>query len=71
MFLMLEQARSMSMLATMMASEQDLSERHRSIAGAKVQIGRSGRFVGQQAVQLHGGVGMDHGTGRRSTISSG
>ncbi len=58
MFLMLEQARSMSMLATMMATEQDLSERRRSIAGAKVQIGRSGRFVGQQAVQLHGGVGM-------------
>ncbi|WP_346897434.1 acyl-CoA dehydrogenase family protein [uncultured Roseibium sp.] len=58
MFLMLEQARSMSMLATMMASEQDLAERRRSIAGAKVQIGRSGRFVGQQAVQLHGGVGM-------------
>lgn len=58
MFLMLEQARSMSMLATMMADEQDVAERRRSIAGAKVQIGRSGRFVGQQAVQLHGGVGM-------------
>lgn len=58
MFLMLEQARSMAMLATMMAAEQDVAERRRSIAGAKVQIGRSGRFVGQQAVQLHGGVGM-------------
>jgi pimeloyl-CoA dehydrogenase small subunit len=58
MFLMLEQARSMAILATMMAAEQDVAERRRSIAGAKVQIGRSGRFVGQQAVQLHGGVGM-------------
>jgi len=58
MFLMLEQARSMAMLATMMAGEQDEAERRRSIAGAKVQIGRSGRFIGQQAVQLHGGVGM-------------
>ena len=58
MFLMLEQARSMSMLATMMADEHDVAERGRSIAGAKVQIGRSGRFIGQQAVQLHGGVGM-------------
>ena len=23
-----------------------------------MQIGRSGRFVGQQAIQLHGGIGM-------------
>ena len=58
MFLMLEQARSMALLATMMTTEQNEAERRRSIAGAKVQIGRSGRFVGQQAVQLHGGVGM-------------
>ena len=28
------------------------------MAAAKVQIGRSGRFVGQQAIQLHGGIGM-------------
>ena len=30
----------------------------RRCAAAKVQIGRSGRLVGQQAIQLHGGVGM-------------
>ena len=29
-----------------------------AISAAKVQIGRSGRFVGQQAIQLHGGIGM-------------
>jgi alkylation response protein AidB-like acyl-CoA dehydrogenase len=28
------------------------------MAAAKVQIGRSGRLVGRQAVQLHGGIGM-------------
>ncbi len=43
-----EQARSMAMLATMMAAEPNAVERHKSIAAAKVQIGRSGRFVGQQ-----------------------
>ena len=58
MLMALEQARSMAMLATMMVDEADNVERHRSIAAAKVQIGRSGRFVGKTAVQLHGGIGM-------------
>ncbi|AWN55697.1 acyl-CoA dehydrogenase family protein [Methylobacterium sp. 17Sr1-1] len=58
MFIALEQARSMAFLATMMAGEDDADERTRAIAGAKVQIGRSGRIVGQGAVQLHGGVGV-------------
>jgi alkylation response protein AidB-like acyl-CoA dehydrogenase len=48
----------MAFYATMMAEEADPTERHRAIAAAKVQIGRSGRFVGQQAIQLHGGIGM-------------
>jgi pimeloyl-CoA dehydrogenase small subunit len=58
MLIALEQARSMAFYATMMADEPDPTERHRAIAAAKVQIGRSGRFVGQQAIQLHGGIGM-------------
>jgi pimeloyl-CoA dehydrogenase small subunit len=58
MFVALEQARSMAMLATMMAESEDAAERRRAISAAKVQIGRSGRFVGQQAIQLHGGIGM-------------
>ncbi len=53
-----EQARSMAMLATMMAEEADARERRASISAAKVQIGRSGRAVGQAAIQLHGGIGM-------------
>jgi alkylation response protein AidB-like acyl-CoA dehydrogenase len=48
----------MAMFAAMMAQEQNAEERRKAISAAKVQIGRSGRFVGQQAVQLHGGVGM-------------
>jgi pimeloyl-CoA dehydrogenase small subunit len=54
----LEQARSMAYYATMMAAEPDAKERRRAMAAAKVQIGRSGRVVGEGAVQLHGGIGM-------------
>src|SRR5712691_936887 len=58
MFVALEQARSMAMLATMMVGEPDAAERRKAIAVAKVQIGRSGRIVGHGAIQLHGGIGM-------------
>ena len=58
MLIALEQARSMAMLATMMAAEDNAVERRKSISAAKVQIGRSGRIVGQGAIQLHGGIGM-------------
>ena len=58
MLVSLEQARSMAYLATMMAEEPDTAERRRAISAAKVQIGRSARFVGQQSIQLHGGIGM-------------
>ena len=36
----------------------DTAERAKAASAAKVQIGKSGRFIGQQAVQLHGGMGM-------------
>jgi len=58
MLVALEQARSMAMFAAVMAAEEDSTERRRAIAAAKVQIGRSGRHVGQEAIQLHGGIGM-------------
>jgi len=58
MFVAVEQARSMSMFATMAADFDDPKERANAVAAAKVQIGRSGKFVGQQAIQLHGGIGM-------------
>ena len=58
MYVSLEQARSMAMYATMMAGEADVSERLRAMHAAKVQIGRSGRHIGQEAVQLHGGIGV-------------
>ena len=58
MLIAVEQARSMAMLATMMAAEDDRRERRQAISAAKVQIGRSGRIVGQGAIQIHGGIGM-------------
>jgi len=58
MLIALEQARSMAMFATMMAAEENAAERRNAVSAAKVQIGRSGKFIGQQAVQLHGGIGM-------------
>ena len=58
MLVALEQARSMAMFAAVMAGEENAAERRRSMAAAKVQIGRSGKHIGQEAVQLHGGIGM-------------
>jgi pimeloyl-CoA dehydrogenase small subunit len=54
----LEQARSMATFAAMMSSETNPVERRKAIAAAKVQIGKSGRHIGQEAIQLHGGIGM-------------
>jgi pimeloyl-CoA dehydrogenase small subunit len=58
MFVALEQARSMSMFATMATNFEDAKERATAVAAAKVQIGKSGKFIGQQSIQLHGGIGM-------------
>lgn len=52
----LELARSMSYFATLKLGSP-APERRRALAQAKVQLGQSMRFVGQQAVQLHGGIG--------------
>jgi len=56
----LEQARSMMYLATMSATEENAVERGKAISAAKVQIGRSAKFIGQQAVQMHGGIAMTY-----------
>ena len=58
MLVMLELARSMMLHASFMANEADPIARHRAVAAAKVQIGKSGRYIGQQAIQLHGGIGI-------------
>src|SRR5581483_11820966 len=58
MWMSTEQARSMAMLAAVKVDSPDASERRRGVSAAKEFIGRAGRFVSQQAIQLHGGMGM-------------
>lgn len=53
-----EQAKSMSYLAAMRCASPDATERRRTLSAAKVVTSRAARFIGQQAVQLHGGMGM-------------
>ena len=53
----LELARSMSYYATLKVNAP-AAERRAAMARAKYQLGLSMRFVGQQAVQLHGGIGV-------------
>ncbi|MDP6567134.1 MAG: acyl-CoA dehydrogenase family protein [Alphaproteobacteria bacterium] len=58
MFMECEQARSMCYMVTLKLDDEDPVERAKAVSAAKVQIGNSGRYVGQQSVQLHGGMGM-------------
>jgi alkylation response protein AidB-like acyl-CoA dehydrogenase len=53
-----EQARSMAILAAVRADSTDAAERSRAIAAARAYVAQSARLVGQQAVQLHGGMGV-------------
>ncbi len=54
----LEQACSMACLAAARAGAGTAAERARAMSAAKVVVGEACRFVGEQAVQLHGGMGM-------------
>jgi len=60
MVLHIEQARSMSYLAAMRCGQagDDAAERAKALLAAKVVVGQACRYVGQQAVQLHGGMGV-------------
>lgn len=54
----LEQARSMALLAAVTLDGLDAGERRRVVSAAKYRVGQAARFIGQQAVQLHGGMGV-------------
>ena len=58
MFMHLEQARSMAYLAAVKAGSDDPVERRRVASAAKVRVGQAARYIGQQAVQIHGGMGV-------------
>jgi len=55
-----EQSRSMAYLASVKVQSQDAKERKRTVSAAKIQVGRSGRSVLQEAIQLHGGMGVSN-----------
>jgi alkylation response protein AidB-like acyl-CoA dehydrogenase len=66
MYVHLEQARSMALLAAVRLADDArdagdvnaAAERRRAVAAAKYRVGQAARFVGQQAIQLHGGMGV-------------
>lgn len=57
MFMATEESVSMALLATIKLADSD-AERAKAVSAAKVSIGKHGRFVGQAAVQIHGGMGV-------------
>jgi alkylation response protein AidB-like acyl-CoA dehydrogenase len=57
MFTSYQQSVSMTLMVTLHLDE-DAAVRKKAASAAKVQIGRAGRYVGQEAVQIHGGIGM-------------
>ncbi|KDA01709.1 acyl-CoA dehydrogenase family protein [Hyphomonas oceanitis] len=57
MFMEHEQSVSMTYMATLKLDEDEVI-RKKATSAAKVRIGQGGRYVGQQAIQIHGGMGM-------------
>jgi alkylation response protein AidB-like acyl-CoA dehydrogenase len=58
MFVEVELVRSIAVLAAVRAADDDGAQRRHAVSAAKVQAAQSGRFVTQQAIQLHGGIGI-------------
>jgi len=58
MFIAAEQSRSMAVNAAVYADSVDAAVRRRAVSGAKAYIGRAARLVGQEAVQMHGAMGV-------------
>ncbi len=53
-----QQAVSMTLMATVKVTYEDANERAKAVSAAKVQVTRALKFVGENAIQLHGGMGM-------------
>ena len=58
MLMYVEQSRSMAYLAAVKVQSNDVVERQRVVSAAKNAIGRYGRLIAQEAVQMHGGMGI-------------
>ncbi|HVK69459.1 MAG TPA: acyl-CoA dehydrogenase family protein [Polyangium sp.] len=58
MFIRTELAKSTSILASVKVADPDPAERRFAVSAAKVELAICGRYVSQQALQLHGGIGI-------------
>ncbi len=58
MFIHAEQAKSITILAAVKVNSAPAEERRKLVSAAKVRVGKAMQFVGQQAIQMHGGMGM-------------
>lgn len=58
MFVETELARGTTILAAIRADDADAKERARGVSIAKVHLATGGKFVVQQSIQLHGGIGI-------------
>ena len=52
------EARSMAIVAAAGSNHEDRAQRLRMVSAAKALVGQAARYVGQQAIQLHGGIGV-------------
>jgi alkylation response protein AidB-like acyl-CoA dehydrogenase len=53
-----EEARSLALRAALLVGDPDPSVRGRAVSGAKAKVAGLARFVAEQAVQMHGGMGV-------------
>lgn len=58
MFIAVEEARSSALHGTLMVDAEDADERQRCLSLTKIAVDRCARLVGQEAVQLHGAMGV-------------
>lgn len=67
MFVEIEQMRSAAILAACSLDERNVDDRTRIMAGVSMVIAKAARFIAQQAVQLHGGIGVteEHAVGHQ------
>ncbi|WP_405231836.1 acyl-CoA dehydrogenase family protein [Lentisalinibacter salinarum] len=58
MFMLYEQTKSLLLWAVMAQESEDADEARRAISAIKYQVGTAGRKIGEEAIQLHGGMGV-------------
>jgi alkylation response protein AidB-like acyl-CoA dehydrogenase len=58
MFVEVQQSQSMILMLMLRLQEKDRSERQKAVSACKAYLHKSSKFVAQQAVQLHGGIGV-------------